>query len=142
MSYAGDITPAETWEALQKDPKAQLVDVRTTAEWNFVGLPNLAPVGRKALTVEWQSYPSMARNSEFEVQVSAQLKALSVTPETPVFFLCRSGVRSQAAASAMTAAGFKRCFNITNGFEGDPDGDRHRGRKNGWKVSDLPWTQG
>jgi len=58
-----------------------------------------------------------------------------------LLFLCRSGVRSRAAAIAMTAAGYSRAYNIAQGFEGDPDAERHRGNKNGWKASGLPWKQ-
>lgn len=141
MSYAGDISPREAWEALESDPKAQLVDVRTAAEWNFVGLPDLSKAGRQAITVEWQTFPSGARNAHFEVAVAERLKAAGVTKETPIVFLCRSGVRSMAAARAMTAAGFAKCFNIAGGFEGDLDHSRHRAGSNGWKFEGLPWVQ-
>lgn len=141
MTYAGDISAREAWEVLKKDPKAQLVDVRTAAEWTFVGVPDLTPLGRKVMTVEWQSFPSMARNADFEVALVAQLKAAGVAETTAVFFLCRSGARSRAAATAMTAKGFKACFNVSAGFEGDLDGERHRGRENGWKADGLPWMQ-
>lgn len=141
MTYAGDISAREAWEVLKKDPKAQLVDVRTAAEWTFVGVPDLSALGRKVVTVEWQSFPSMARNADFEAAVAAQLKAAGVADATPVFFLCRSGARSRAAAIAMTAKGFTACFNVSSGFEGDLDGERHRGRENGWKADGLPWMQ-
>lgn len=141
MTYAGDISAREAWEALKKDPQAQLVDVRTAAEWTFVGVPDLSPLGRKVMTVEWQSFPSMARNADFETALVAQLKAAGVSEATPIFFLCRSGARSRAAATAMTAKGFKKCFNVSAGFEGDLDGERHRGRENGWKADGLPWMQ-
>ena len=63
--YAGDISATEAWERLQANPKAQLVDVRTVAEWNFVGLPDLASLGRRVHCVEWQNFPSMAANPDF-----------------------------------------------------------------------------
>jgi rhodanese-related sulfurtransferase len=141
MGYAGDIEPKEAWALLQSDPKAQLVDVRTAAEWTFVGVPNLGQVGRKAILVEWQVYPSMGRNASFEDGVAERLQAAGATATTSVLFLCRSGARSQAAARAMTAKGFTKCFNVAGGFEGDVDADRHRGRANGWKASGLPWVQ-
>ncbi|MFM9864265.1 MAG: rhodanese-like domain-containing protein [Micropepsaceae bacterium] len=141
MGYAGDITSAEAWELLKGDPKAQLVDVRTAAEWTFVGVPDLAGAGRKALFVEWQVYPGMGRNAAFEDAVAERLTAVGATTVTPVFFLCRSGARSQAAARAMTAKGFAKCFNVADGFEGDVDSGRHRGSMNGWKASGLPWVQ-
>lgn len=141
MTYAGDISAREAWEVLKKDPKAQLVDVRTAAEWTFVGVPDLSPLSRKVLTIEWQTFPSMARNADFEAALTAQLNAAGVAETTPVLFLCRSGARSRSAAVAMTAKGFKACFNVSAGFEGDLDGERHRGRENGWKADGLPWMQ-
>jgi rhodanese-related sulfurtransferase len=126
---------------LKGDPKAQLVDVRTAAEWSFVGVPDLGALNRTLVRVEWQVYPSMERNPKFEATVAERLKAAGATEATPVFFLCRSGARSAAAAAAMTAAGFNRCFNVAAGFEGDLDAQKHRGRANGWKVDGLPWVQ-
>ena len=141
MSYAGDITSAEAWALLKSDPAAQLVDVRSAAEWTFVGVPDLGPAGRKAVLVEWQVFPGMARNASFEDTVAERLKAAGATASTPVLFLCRSGARSQAAAQAMTAKGFTKCFNVAGGFEGDVDAERHRGATNGWKADGLPWVQ-
>jgi rhodanese-related sulfurtransferase len=136
--YAGDISPAEAWAILQKDPKAQLVDVRTTAEWNYVGLPDLSSVGREAVLVEWQSFPAMRPNPTF---VADTERTTAVSKDTPLLFLCRSGVRSRAAAIAMTAAGYSHAYHVAEGFEGDPDAQRHRGTSNGWKASGLPWRQ-
>jgi len=138
LEYAGDISAAEAWERLKADPKAQLVDVRTVAEWNFVGLPDLSPVGRQAICVEWQSFPTGARNPGFVVEASQALG----DKNAPVLLLCRSGARSRAAAIALTEAGFAQAFNIAGGFEGDPDGEGHRGNRNGWKADNLPWRQG
>ncbi len=141
MTYAGNISAKEAWELLKSDPKAQLVDVRTAAEWSFVGVPDLASLKRAVVRVEWQSYPTMARNPAFEATVAEQLKAAGATEATPIYFLCRSGARSAAAAAAMTAAGFAKCFNVSAGFEGDLDASKHRGRANGWKADGLPWVQ-
>lgn len=141
MSYAGDITPTEAFALLKSDPKAQLVDVRSAAEWTFVGLADLSSIQRKPILVEWQVFPGMGRNGEFDQAVAAQLKAAGVTASTPITFLCRSGARSKAAAIAMTAHGFSKCFNVAGGFEGDVDAARHRGATNGWKAEGLPWVQ-
>jgi rhodanese-related sulfurtransferase len=141
MTYAGNISAREAWELLKSDPKAQLVDVRTAAEWSFVGVPDLNQLGRTVVRVEWQVYPSMERNPKFEAAVAERLKVAGATEATPVFFLCRSGARSAAAAAAMTAVGFNKCFNVATGFEGDLDAQKHRGRANGWKVDGLPWVQ-
>lgn len=141
MSYAGDISARDAWELLKSDPKAQLVDVRTAAEWSFVGIPDLSPLGRKAVLVEWQGFPTMGRNPEFEQMVAERLAAAGADDASPALFLCRSGARSQAAAVVMTAAGFKKCFNIAGGFEGDLNSAKHRGQTNGWKFENLPWVQ-
>jgi rhodanese-related sulfurtransferase len=137
-TYAGDVTPTETWEALSDDPAAVLVDVRTDAEWKYVGVADLSDLDKEPVLVPWQVFPAMEPNPDF-VQI---LRDQGLTQETPVYFLCRSGARSRSAAIAMTAAGFGHCYNIIAGFEGDTDGNNHRGTVNGWKVDRLPWRQG
>jgi rhodanese-related sulfurtransferase len=141
MHAVGVVSPVEAWALLESDPKAQLVDVRTTAEWTFVGVPDLSTLGRQVVTIEWSKYPGMARNGEFETQLASQLKAQGAGADTPIVFICRSGARSLAAAKAMVAQGYTRCFNLSTGFEGDLDGERHRGQENGWKHDGLPWMQ-
>jgi rhodanese-related sulfurtransferase len=135
--YAGDASPADAWATLKADPSAQLIDVRTTAEWNFVGLPDLSGLNREVQLVEWQSYPAMAPNADFVAQVSAA----NPDKTAPIYFLCRSGARSRSAAIAMTRAGYVRAYNVAGGFEGDLNAERHRGTHNGWKASGLPWRQ-
>lgn len=137
LPYAGDISAAEAWDRLSADARAQLVDVRTVAEWNFVGVPDLSPLGRQALCVEWQSFPTGARNPDFVAQASQALN----DKDAPVMLLCRSGARSRAAAIALTQAGFRQAFNVAGGFEGDADAQGHRGATNGWKAAHLPWKQ-
>lgn len=132
-----NVAPRKTWEALQSDPKAQLVDVRTDAEWNYVGLTDLSAAGKQPVLIPWQLFPSMAVNELFV----AQMREAGFTPEHHIYFLCRSGVRSLAAAREMEAAGFPNVFNIADGFEGPPDEARHRGRVAGWKADGLPWGQ-
>ncbi len=140
--YAGDVSPAEAWRVLNETSKAQLVDVRTSAEWQFVGLPDLSPLGRRPLLAEWQIWPDMTVDPGFAQDVDAALGAAGVAKSDPVFLLCRSGARSRAAAVALTAAGYGAAYNVANGFEGDPDGEGHRGSLNGWKADGLPWRQG
>jgi len=132
--YAGDLSPREAWDLLAQEAQAVLVDVRTQPEWAFVGVPDLGVLGREAMFVSWQDYPSMAHNAGFA-------EALAALPKDgPVLFLCRSGARSRAAAIAMTALGHTRCYNVAEGFEGDLDAEGHRGR-GGWKTAGLPWRQ-
>ncbi|MEE2034761.1 rhodanese-like domain-containing protein [Rhodococcus chondri] len=135
MSYAGDITPQQAWELLREDPDAVLVDVRTDAEWKYVGVPETSPIERRTLFVEWVSYPNGARNEEFV----EQLKEAGIHGG-PVIFLCRSGQRSIGAAEAATAAGLTPAYNVLEGFEGALDADGHRGGQ-GWRAEGLPWRQ-
>lgn len=132
-----NVPPGKAWEALKSDPKAQLVDVRTDAEWNFTGLPDLAQAGKQVVPIQWQLYPSMARNEAF----LEQLKQAGFTPDHHIYFLCRSGQRSLAAASAARAAGFTHVYNVADGFEGVVDSQGHRGTRTGWKADGLPWRQ-
>jgi rhodanese-related sulfurtransferase len=138
--YAGDLGPQETWDRLRNEPEAQLVDVRTVAEWNFVGIPDLSSIARQTLLCEWQRFPP-APNSAFVQEVADALKGTQHRSGAALYFLCRSGARSRAAAIAMTKAGFGPCFNIADGFEGGLDADRHRGHAGGWKAIGLPWIQ-
>ena len=139
--YAGDLGPVEAWDLMAHDPKAQLIDVRTVAEWNFVGLPDLSDLQRQTHCIEWQGYPTMQPNPNFIADATEALQASGAGPETPVLFLCRSGARSRAAAMAMTRAGFGKAFNVASGFEGDLNGEGHRSQANGWKAAGLPWRQ-
>lgn len=135
--YAGDIMPRDAWAKLQDDPDAVLVDVRTLAEWRFVGVPNLAEVDREPVLIEWQRFPDGVQNAAFVDQLREELGE----GDPQILFLCRSGARSAAAAAAATAAGYSRCYNIAEGFEGDPNPARQRGQVGGWKFAGLPWHQ-
>ena len=132
-----NVPPLRVWEALRGEPKAQLVDVRTDAEWNFVGLPDLAPVGKQVVPIQWQVYPNMSVNDAFV----NQLKEVGFTPEHHIYFICRSGQRSHAAAQAARDAGYHHAFNVSEGFEGAVDQQGHRGKATGWKAAGLPWRQ-
>lgn len=135
--YAGDVTPDTAWKILSERPDAQLIDVRTRAEWSYVGLADLTSIRRKPGLVEWQVFPAMQVNPDFESTLAAALPDKGV----PLLFLCRSGVRSAAAARAMTAAGYSTCLNIVDGFEGPLDAQGKRGTSGGWKAAGLPWRQ-
>ena len=136
-----NVAVGETWRRLERDPKAQLVDVRTKAEWNFVGVPDLAPIGRSAILIEWQTYPQGATASDFVERCSEALRQAGAAADTDIFFLCRSGARSLSAARALASAGFANCHNVAEGFEGPLDDKRHR-VCGGWKAAGLPWFQG
>jgi rhodanese-related sulfurtransferase len=133
-----DVAPRKVWAELQDDPAAVLCDVRTDAEWNFVGIPDLAALGKEPVLIPWQLYPSMQVNHAF----AEHLRAAGLTAEHRIYFICRSGARSRAAAEAARAAGFAHVFNVATGFEGARDADGHRGTVGGWKADGLPWRQG
>lgn len=139
--YRGDVQPEEAWSTLSTTGVGALVDVRTNAEWAYVGLPEISETGRPLVTLEWQSFPTMAVNSDFVRALEDELRARNIGQDEPLYFLCRSGARSAAAAAAMTAAGYSNCFNIAGGFEGRHDQERHRGTIEGWKAAGLPWRQ-
>jgi rhodanese-related sulfurtransferase len=132
-----NVSPKHTWEALKADADAHLVDVRTEAEFTFVGLTDLSDAAKQPVLIPWQVYPTMQVNAGF-VQ---QLRAAGLTPQNKIYFLCRSGARSLAAAGAAAEAGFSHVFNIEDGFEGPPDRSGHRGTVSGWKADGLPWHQ-
>lgn len=136
-----EVDVATAWTGLQANPRAQLVDVRTRAEWTYVGIPDLGSLGKRALLVEWQTFPDQSVDPRFAERLANELEALGVQFEDDLFFICRSGSRSLAAASAMAAAGYRACHNVTEGFEGPLDDARHRGGREGWKAIGLPWQQ-
>lgn len=135
--YAGDIEVAEAWRFLEEDPDAVMIDVRTVAEWVYVGLPDLTRLGKTVVCVQWNQWPDMDVNPEFVPHVEAE----GVIRDRTLLLICRSGIRSRSAAIALTAQGFGPCYNVAGGFEGDHDEAKHRGAKNGWKVDGLPWIQ-
>ena len=127
--YAGDVTPQQAWQWVQAG-QAVLVDVRSDAEREWVGqVPGAAAVA-------WKQWPGMAMNPDFDAQIRAAVPA-----GTPAVLLCRSGVRSIAAARRATELGLT-AYNILEGFEGDADAQGHRGQRGGWRFHGLPWKQG
>jgi rhodanese-related sulfurtransferase len=140
-SFAGDVVAEAAWRLLNDNPRAVLVDVRTNAEWAYVGVPDLGELGRKPVFIEWQRFPSREVDGNFVSALAERLEAIGVRRDDPVLFICRSGQRSRSAAVAMAAAGYSACFNIADGFEGPLDLEGHRGGAGGWKAAGLPWTQ-
>lgn len=140
MSYAGDLTPLEAWKMLSDNPEAVLVDVRTAAEWHFVGVPDLSGLGRDVVYIEWNTVDG-ARNQNFVAELQDAITPAEGPGERPVVFLCRSGHRSIGAAEAATSAGITPAYNVLDGFEGHLDAEGHRGVV-GWRAIGLPWRQG
>ena len=116
--------------ALQRAGAARLVDVRTEAEWTYVGRVDGVPL------VQWRAFGAQQPNPRFVEQLAAQ-----VPRDVPVMFLCRSGVRSQSAAKLATDAGWRVAMNVLEGFEGDLDSNQQRGSVGGWRKAGLPGIQ-
>jgi rhodanese-related sulfurtransferase len=131
LPYAGAVTPHEAYQLLLNDATVHLIDVRTNAERDWVGQVQIKPEQLHA--VQWNLYPSKS-NPDFLTEL-----AQSVSKETVLLFLCRSGVRSKAAAQLATEQGYLHCYDILEGFEGDKDGQGHRKSINGWCYAGLPW---
>ena len=132
LPYAGALLPSEAHALMRENSGAKLVDVRTQAEWEYVGrVP-------QSVLIEWNTYPSGQRNSRFLEELQSKVPKT----EAPVLFLCRSGARSHHAAMLATQAGYPNSYNILEGFEGDKDANGHRNTVGGWRVAGLPWVQG
>lgn len=126
--YAGDVPAELAWQWLQSG-EAVMVDVRTDAEREWVGkVPG-------AIAVAWKQWPGMAANPNFDEQLRA-----AVPEGKKVVLLCRSGVRSVAAAQRAAGLGIE-AYNILEGFEGDVNANGQRGRMSGWRKRGLPWNQ-
>lgn len=136
------VSVEDTWARLKSDAGSVLIDVRTIAEWAYVGLPDLSSIGKRPVLVEWQGFPDSRLNSGFVERVIESLEPIGADRLSELFFVCRSGARSLKAAEAMAAAGYERCRNVADGFEGPLDSNRHRGKLGGWKAKSLPWAQG
>ncbi len=136
--YAGDLTPQESWDILASNPEAVLVDVRTQAEWNFVGVPDTSELGRAPIFVEWTSYPDGELNNRFVQELLEG--GVEPSADAPIIFICRSGHRSIDAATAATEAGIGPSYNVLQGFEGDMNERGQRGHE-GWRAAGLPWHQ-
>ncbi len=126
-----NLTPEQSWALLQENSSAVMVDVRTAIEHTFVGHPP------QAIHIAWKEFPGMQLNEHFVAQVEEKV----TDKNTPVLLLCRSGVRSVAAANALQEAGFSHLINIVEGFEGALDENKHRGNIDGWRFHGLPWQQ-
>ena len=130
LPYEGALLPREAYEIWQQAPGAKLIDVRTRAEWDYVGrIP-------AAVEIELLTYPDNRPNPAFLAELTQQ-----VEQKAPTMFICRSGGRSHNAAMLAMQAGYTECYNVLEGFEGDKDAAGHRNTKGGWRAAGLPWVQ-
>ncbi len=133
LPYAGAVTPQEAFDLLQADSNVLLVDVRTGAERDWVGRVAISDLQHQS--VQWSLYPGGTPNPDFLAQLSAV-----ASEDTPILFLCRSGVRSRHAAKLATENGYTQCYDILEGFEGDKDAEGHRKSVGGWCKAGLSWA--
>ena len=130
LPYEGALMPSEAHDVMQHHTKAKLVDVRTRAEWDWVGrVPG-------AVEIELMSYPGNRPNQAFIEELEKK-----VPKDTLVMFICRSGGRSHNAAGFAAQAGYTTCYNVLEGFEGDRDASGQRNNVGGWRFAGLPWSQ-
>jgi len=139
--YAGDVSVKEAWDSLARSAAATLVDVRTQAEWAYVGVPVLSSIGKATVLVEWDEFPTGALVPDFIGRLKSELDKLGIDKGAPLYFICRSGNRSRQAAMLATDAGYSRAFNVEYGFEGRLSPERHRSTSGSWKAEGLPWAQ-
>ena len=139
--YAGDVTAKVAWDDLKTSPQATLIDVRTTAEWAYVGVPVLSSIAKSTVLVEWDKFPSGELVPDFPGRLKAALGNHGIGADAPLYFICRSGNRSKHAAIAATKAGYGKCFNVKDGFEGRLGPNGQRDTAGSWKAEGLPWVQ-
>ncbi|HIG65191.1 MAG TPA: rhodanese-like domain-containing protein [Methyloprofundus sp.] len=126
-----NLTPQQSWDLMQANSSAVMIDVRTKVEHDFVGHPV------NAVHVPWKEAPDWQVNPDFVEQVKQAVGDNSCR----VLLLCRSGSRSVVAAEVLQEAGFRHVVNVVEGFEGELDVHKHRGNLGGWRNARLPWEQ-
>ncbi len=133
------LTPQQAWELLEENPRAVLIDVRSSMEYLFVGHP------RGAIHVSWIDEPEWTINPHFATEVrKVMLGGVSCDEDmgcAPVVLICRSGKRSLEAGKELVHQGFKEVYNVLEGFEGELDEQHHRSASGGWRYHGLPWEQ-
>lgn len=131
------ISPTEAWQICQQDPRALLIDVRSSMEYLFVGHP------KGAIHIPWIDEPDWVINKNFvtEIRKLALGGLKEAASDVPIILICRSGNRSDDAGKALVDSGMKNIYNIDEGFEGKLDDDHHRSTVGGWRYRDLPWEQ-
>lgn len=131
------INPKQAWDICQQDPRALLIDVRSSMEFLFVGHP------KGAIHIPWIDEPDWVINKNFVVEIrKLALGGLNESEDdVPIILICRSGNRSGEAGKALIESGMRAVYNIDEGFEGRLDENHHRSTVGGWRYHDLPWEQ-
>ncbi len=133
------LTPKEAWEIIHSNPRAILVDVRSSMEFLFVGHP------KGAVHIPWIDEPDWVVNPDFVRSIRELMLGGVIDAEgsgsAPIMLICRSGKRSREAGRLLLESGFGDVCNIEEGFEGELDDDHHRSTTGGWRFHGLPWEQ-
>ena len=132
-----NITSIECFKELSEISNSYLIDVRTEPEWKFIGVPDLSSLNKKTVFISWHMYPEMKINSHFENKINES----NIKKNDKLFLICRSGSRSFHSSQFLTLCGYKRCYNVLDGFEGVKNTLSQRSSINGWKYNNLPWKQ-
>ena len=136
MSYKRNLLPKMAIERLQSNPQALFVDVRSKAEYKYVGYPE------NSILIPWIDDPDWEPNPEaFSEAVMQELDGRENLSDTEIILICRSGFRSNEALKCLENKGFTQVSHVASGFEGDLDENDHRGNLNGWRHDGMPWSQ-
>jgi len=136
MSYKRNLLPKMAVEKLQNNPQALFVDVRSKAEYKYVGFPE------NSILIPWIDDPDWEPNPEvFSDSVMQELDGRENLLNTEIILICRSGYRSNDALKCLENKGFTQVSHVASGFEGDLDENDHRGNLNGWRHDGMPWSQ-
>ena len=136
MSYKRNLLPKMAVERLQNNPQALFVDVRSKAEYKYVGFPE------NSILIPWIDDPDWEPNPEvFSDLVMQELDGRENLLNTEIILICRSGFRSNEALKCLENKGFTQVSHVASGFEGDLDENDHRGNLNGWRHDGMPWSQ-
>ncbi len=136
MSYKRNLLPKMAVERLQDNPQALFVDVRSKAEYKYVGFPE------NSILIPWIDDPDWEPNPEaFSDAVMQELDGRENLSDTEIILICRSGFRSNEALKCLENKGFTQVSHVASGFEGDLDENDHRGNLNGWRHDGMPWSQ-
>ena len=136
MSYKRNLLPKMAIERLQSNPQALFVDVRSKAEFKYVGFPE------NSILIPWIDDPDWEPNPEaFSDAVMQELDGRENLSDTEIILICRSGFRSNEALKCLENKGFTQVSHVASGFEGDLDENDHRGNLNGWRHDGMPWSQ-
>ena len=136
MSYKRNLLPKMAVERLQSNSQALFVDVRSKAEYKYVGFPE------NSILIPWIDDPDWEPNPEvFSDLVMQELDGRENLLNTEIILICRSGFRSNEALKCLENKGFTQVAHVASGFEGDLDENDHRGNLNGWRHDGMPWSQ-